>query len=205
MPGTQNSSSTLSFLDSLGNNDRGDKVKFNNVALALKEMAEHLVDTARANLENSGHTASGKTAASIHQSELMTNASRMQIDITLNKDYVFINDGVKGTEGGQGKYAFKNSHPNKKMALAIMKWIRVRRVATKYKALSKTEKKNQSIKKLSNKADSQKSLAYAIATNIKKKGIKPTKFFTKAVEATRKEQKKRFADALKLDIIETFS
>jgi len=93
------------------------------------------------------------------------------------------------------------------LAGEIKKWLRVRKVVTKYSPISKTESKNKKINKLVQSADGKLTgLSYAIATNIKKKGIKPTYFFSgksySAVEATKKEQKKRFAKAFKLDIIE---
>lgn len=205
MPGIQNSKGTLSFLDGLGSNDRGDKVEFNNVGAALVELADFLITEARGNMDKGGNVATGHTASSMKAGPLQTNATRLQVDISLDSTYKFLDQGVKGTEGGQGKYSFKTSHPNKKMALAILKWVRKRGIATKYKAISKTEVKNQRIKRMIKKSNNLKGMAYAIATNIKKKGIKPTKFFTKAIESTKKEQKKRFADALKLDIIETLS
>ncbi len=205
MPGIQNSKETLGFLNGLGSDDRGDKVEFNNISAALVELADFLITEARGNMDKGGNTATGKTASSMKAGPLQTNASKLQIDISLDSTYKFLDQGVKGVEGGTGKYQFKTKYPNKKMALSILKWLRKRGVATKYKAISKTERKNQRIKNMVKKSDNLKGMAYAISTNIKKKGIKPTKFFTKAVEATKREQKKRFADALKLDIIETFS
>ena len=205
MPGIQNSKGTLSFLDGLGTKDRGDKVEFNNVGAALVELADFLITEARGNMDKNGNTATGQTASSMKAGPLQTNASKLQVDISIDSTYKFLDQGVKGVEGGTGKYQFKTKYPNKKMALAILKWVRKRGIATKYKAISKTERKNQRIKRMIKKSDNLKGLAYAISTNIKKKGIKPTKFFTKAIEATKKEQKKRFAEALKLDIIETFN
>ena len=205
MPGIQNSKGTLSFLDGLGTKDRGDKVEFNNVGAALVELADFLITEARGNMDKNGNTATGQTASSMKAGPLQTNASKLQVDISIDSTYKFLDQGVKGVEGGTGKYQFKTKYPNKKMALAILKWVRKRGIATKYKAISKTERKNQRIKRMIKKSDNLKGMAYAISTNIKKKGIKPTYFFSKAIEATKKEQKKRFADALKLDIIETFN
>ena len=205
MPGIQNSKETLSFLDGLGSNDRGDKVQFNNISAALVELADFLITEARGNMDKKGNTATGGTASSMKASDVFTNATKLQVDISIDSTYKFLDQGVKGVEGGTGKYQFKTKYPNKKMALAILKWVRKRGIATKYKAISKTERKNQRIKRMIKKSDNLKGMAYAISTNIKKKGIKPTRFFTKAIEATKKEQKKRFADALKLDIIETFN
>jgi hypothetical protein len=205
MPGIQNSKGTLSFLDGLGTKDRGDKVEFNNVGAALVELADFLITEARGNMDKNGNTATGQTASSMKAGPLQTNASKLQVDISIDSTYKFLDQGVKGVEGGTGKFSFKSKYPSKKMALAILKWMRKRGVATKYKAISKTEVKNQRIKRMVKESNNLKGMAYAISTNIKKKGIKPTKFFTKAIEATKKEQKKRFADALKLDIIETFN
>ena len=205
MPGIQNSKETLSFLDGLGSNDRGDKVEFNNVGAALVELADFLITTARDNMDKKGNTATGNTALSMMASDVFTNATKLQVNISIDSTYKFLDQGVKGVEGGTGKYQFKTKYPNKKMALAILKWVRKRGIATKYKAISKTERKNQRIKRMIKKSDNLKGMAYAISTNIKKKGIKPTYFFSKAIEATKKEQKKVYAEALKLDIIETFN
>ena len=205
MPGIQNSKETLSFLDGLGSNDRGDKVQFNNISAALVELADFLITEARGNMDKKGNTATGGTASSMKASDVFTNATKLQVDISIDSTYKFLDQGVKGVEGGTGKYQFKTKYPNKKMALAILKWVRKRGIATKYKAISKTERKNQRIKRMIKKSDNLKGMAYAISTNIKKKGIKPTYFFSKAIEATKKEQKKVYAEALKLDIIETFN
>ena len=205
MPGIQNSKGTLSFLDGLGTKDRGDKVEFNNVGAALVELADFLITEARSNMDKNGNTATGQTASSMKASDVKTNATKLQVDISIDSTYKFLDQGVKGVEGGTGKYQFKTKYPNKKMALAILKWVRKRGIATKYKAISKTERKNQRIKRMIKKSDNLKGMAYAISTNIKKKGIKPTYFFSKAIESTKKEQKKVYAEALKLDIIETFN
>ena len=218
MPAIQNNSSTIKWLGGVGGITKSDQVSLNHVATALVELSEFLIDKAQNNLQKGGNVASGGISSSIVIGPVETNATKMSLDVMINSEYKFINSGVKGVESGKGKYAFKTKFANKKMALAILKWIKVRRVVSKYKAHSAisdnlngknkgaTEKKNKAVKALSDAATSQKALAYAIATNIKKRGIKPTYFFSgkpySAVEATKKEQKKRYAKAFKLDIIE---
>jgi hypothetical protein len=197
----QNSQEVLDYLDSVGDNDRGDAVKLNHTAQVLVELADFLITTARENLDKKGNTATGGTASSMQVGPAKTNATRVELDIEIASTYKFLNDGVKGTEGGRGKYSFKTKYPSKKMAEAISKWIKVRRVSTKYKAISKNERKNQKIKRLADK----EGIAYAISTNIKKKGIDPTYFFSDAVKATQELQKDKYARAFKLDIIETLS
>lgn len=205
MPGIQNSRGTLDFLGTIGTTDRGDDVSLRHTAKALVELGVFLMDTATRNLQKKGNVATGNTASSMKAKDIEIGGTHMSLDIEIASTYKFLDQGVKGVESGTGKYAFKTKRPGKKMALALLKWIKARLVATKYKAISKTERKNQKVKAISDAATSQKSLAYAMATNIKKHGIKPTHFFSDAVEATKKLQKKKYADAFKLDIIETLN
>jgi len=206
MPGIQNSKAVLDYVGTIGSTDRGDGVVLGNSAAALVQLAGFIIGEATDNLDKGGNVATGNTASSMKARDIIVNGNNMSLDIEIVSTYKFLNDGVKGVEGGKGKYSFKTKRPGEKMAKAIRAWLRVRKVATKYKAVSKGERKNQRIKKIVQSKDGKlTALSYAIATNIKKKGIKPTKFFTKAIEAARKEQKKLFADALKLDIIESLN
>lgn len=219
MPGIQNNKDTIKWLGGIGSTDRGDKVPLNHVATALVELGEFLIVTAENNLDKKGNRATGNTAASMKIVNVQTNATKMSLDIQIASTYKFLNEGVKGYESGSGKYQFKKPNWGRntgqksgkgktpEIVLAIKKWLRVRRIVSKYAPISKTESKNKKIKKLVDSADGRLTgLSYAIATNIKKKGIKATHFFSgksySAVEATKREQKKRFATAFRLDIIE---
>lgn len=221
MANIQNSADTLKWLGGIGSDDKGDKVVLNHTATALVDLAEFLITTAEENLDKKGNRATGKTAASMKIVNLSTNATKASLDIEILSTYKFLNEGVKGYESGKGKYQFKKPNWGRKkdgkkggkgktpeIVVAIKKWLKDRKVVSTYKAISKTESKNKKIKKIVDSADGKLTgLSYAIATNIKKKGIKPTYFFSgksySAVEATVKKQKKLFADAFKLDIIET--
>lgn len=205
MPARQNSKAVLDFLSRIGSTDRGDSVSLGNCAAALVDLSDYLITTARENLDRKGNTATGGTATSMKARDIQVNGTQFELDIEIASSYKFLNDGVKGWKSGTGKYQFKKTRPGKKMALAMLKWIKVRRVATKYKAISANEKKNQRVKAISAQADSQKKLAYAIASKVKRDGIKPTKFFSDAVKKTVERQKKVYADAFKLDIIETLN
>lgn len=191
-------------LDNLGSTDRGDKVTLSNSAQVLVKMADYLITEAQKNLDRKGSVATGELESSIKAKDIEIDGSKLSLDIELLDRYKFINDGVKGTEGGTGKYQFKTNRPSKGMQKSIKAWLRLRgRRAMKYKAISKTERKDQGIARTRAKADSQESLAWAVATSIKKNGIKPTKFFTNAVRATEKEFKKELAAGFRLDIIES--
>lgn len=203
MPGLQNSANTLAFLGTIGTTDRGDE--FPKSARALVELAAFLIETATDNLERKGNIATGETAKSMKIVNLDLRGPAKSLEVEILSTYKFLDKGVKGTEGGRGKYSFKTKYANKKMARAILRWLKKRSLGgrTKYKAVSRGEKKNKRINKAVNSVKSRESLAYAVATNIKKKGINPTLFFTNAVKATEKRSKKLFGDAIKVDIIES--
>lgn len=203
-----NSSETLNWLAGIGSSDRGDTVQLNRTATVLVQLAELLMSEAENNLQKGAHMASGKTAQSMAVVNVQTTATKASLEIEIASTYKFLDQGVKGVESGSSRagYAFKTKYPNKKMAAAIRAWLRVRRVATKYKAVSKNEGKNKRINKLVQSRDGRLTgLSYGIATNIKKHGIKPTLFFTNAVKTTKAAQRKMVADAFKLDIIETLN
>lgn len=193
------------LLDRLGSNDRGDAMSLKNSAMVLVNMAEHLITEAQSNLDRSGTNSTGELESSLHIENIEVETGKMSLDVMILDRYKFIDQGVKGVEGGRGKYSFKTKHPSKKMALAILRWLRAgkARFNIKYKPVSKTEKKNRRLGRAVNKSDNLKSLAYAMATSIKKKGIKPTKFFEKAVKSTEKKFKSEIAKGYKLDIIQS--
>lgn len=204
MPGIQNSKDVLDFLGTIGTTDRGDAMP--ETSKTLVELAGFLIEKATDNLQRKGHIATGDTVSSMKAVNLDLTGTKTSIDVQILSTYKFIDQGVKGTQGGNGKYQFKNNKVGKKMYAAISKWLKKRAAGgrTKYKAVSRNEKKNQKLNKLRNSAD-KKALAYAVATNIKKRGIDRTLFFTNAVKETQKESRKRFAAALKIDIINSLN
>jgi hypothetical protein len=136
--------------------------------------------------------------------DIVTNGTKMELDIELKSYYKFLDRGVKGTEGGAGEFSFKNNHPSKKMRKSIGEWIRRRGMrsrgyAKKYRPYGQVETKDTS----TGSTDPQDSMIWAMATSIKKKGIKPTKFFSNAIAKGRRETKKILGDALRIDIIES--
>lgn len=192
----------MAGLDNLGTNDRGDGVTLSSTAQKLVDMAGFLISEAQNNLNKSGSVATGDLDSSMKVSDIDVKGTVVGLNVELLDRYRFIDLGVKGTEGGAGEYQFKTSKPSFGMQKAIKAWLRKRaRRSTKYKPISKTERRDKKIANLRAKADSQESLAWAVATNVKKYGIKPTMFFTKAVKATERKFKKEIAEGFKVDII----
>jgi len=197
----QNSKSTLDFLSTLGSKDRGDAMP--ESAKALAQLAGFLIETATKNLERKGNMATGDTASSMKIVNVDLSGVNMSVEVEILKTYKFLDQGVKGTKSGSGKYSFKNKYVGYKMANAIEAWLRNRgsKGRIKYKAVSRTEKKDKSIHKALHKTNDITSLAFAVASSIKQKGIKKTLFFTNAVKETEKASRKKFAEAFKIDII----
>lgn len=124
----------------------------------------------------------------------------VRMDISALFYYKFVDQGVKGTKKGSGKYAFKNDGVGKKMMIAIRKWVireGLKHKSDKYKAITKREAKRKSI------TDTSTSTAYAIAKSVKQKGIEPSGFFTDAVRSTQAAANEELGAALKIDIINT--
>ena len=196
----------LDFLDTLGTKRSKGMVTLTNVESVLYEWAGELIKDAQDNLNKSASVASGKLASTMKILPIKFAGSVYTLKISLEDYYDFINKGVSGTENKRNSpYSFKSKYPSKAMALQILRWLRqgtnkVRDSKPQKKAYGKLEKKNKGLSGMVNKADSLKSLAYAVSTNIKKKGIKATHFLDNALEKNYPELKKRIEKALKDDV-----
>lgn len=118
-----------------------------------------------------------------------------------DKYYDFVNKGVKGVGGknarpkkNTGDYSFKSIKPGRALPSAIFSWLnRARKSVTKYSPTTKLEKKRKKLTKVLSEADNKKRLAYAISTNIKKNGLKETRYFDDALKILKSQD---FIDAL---------
>ena len=101
------------------------------------------------------------------------------------KYYDFVNKGVKGVRSGtpNSPYAFKNIGVGRAMLSNIYSWVNRNGLRGNDVAITKRQAKRQSLSKMVSEASKKKSLAYAIAVNIKKRGLKQTKFFDNAVDS----------------------
>jgi hypothetical protein len=158
-------------------------------------------DEVQKNLTKSGSIASGKIGdLVVPKVTKFGNDYEMWLGYDLDNPasvyYKYINKGVRGYGGDNAKpkkvksdspYSYKTPYANKKMATSILKWYRLGKAKTfgetqKYK-LTKTQTKSKKLKKVVNKADSLKILAYATASAIKRDGLKTTSYFDNAVKA----------------------
>ena len=107
-----------------------------------------------------------------------------------DKYFRFVNKGVQGVGGknarpkkNTGEYSYKTPYANKKMATNILLWLRKSANASRNEkvTITKVQRKRKKLANVVSKADSLKSLAYAISTGIKRDGLRATFFFDKAI------------------------
>ena len=192
----------LAFLDTIGE----DSAAFKD-ASSLKGMEKVIILSAanfilkvQENLNKSGKVDTGGLSTEITEGELIKTGSGYEIEIgypagSKSADYYdFVNKGVRGfideSKAPDSPYSYKSEYPEYGgvMHKAIMGWYRrnanAGRRETQKKNLSRLQRKRKKLLKMVNASDSAKSLAYATAINIKRKGLKKTGFFDKAVDSS---------------------
>jgi hypothetical protein len=171
-------------------------------------------DAILANLEQTGSIASGKlTEVSFPTITKFGTQYVLSLGYPSGSEQIkyfdFINKGVKGKVSNSPSdtpYAFKSIYPNRKMASNIFTWLNKARKSVRTDNVttsrdggeSPTQKKKQALKSMLTTASNKRALAYAISVNIKKKGIKQTKYFDNAVAQI---FDKKFTDAVAYAVI----
>ena len=187
-------SEILAFLDTLGQErDLFTEVKdLKGLEKAIGEVVGEFIKEVQENLNKSGKIDTGALATDITQSDWDGSSISIGYPAGSNaaKYYDFVNKGVKGVRSGEpadSPYSFKNDKPSLSMQLAIAKWYRRnagfgRREDAPKKSMSAVQRKRKRLLRMTNKADSLKSMAYATSINIKRRGLKKTGYFDKAVQ-----------------------
>ena len=183
------------FLDKLASNQQqyADLKQYPVLKKVIMLSSDNFIDLVVDELNRLGKRNTGGLIDDIQHSDIIDSDGGFEVDLGYRKSdaaskyYDYVNKGVKGTVGGpSSEYTFNNKFPNRAMAASIFSWMNKRRKMArnddqKYN-LSATQKKNKKVLKMVSETTRAKSLAYAVAVNIKKKGIKRTGFFDKAVK-----------------------
>jgi hypothetical protein len=184
------------FLDELGNSST-DFSALNELP-GTKQIiilsAANFIEKVKSELQRLGKVSSGNLEDGITSGDLIEDQSGYEIDLgyksedSAAKYYDYVNKGVMGYSSGQpnSEYGFKSLKVSRDMVKSLLLWYRKRgnaaRKEDQRKKLTATQRKNKSLSRTVKKADSLKSLAYATAVSIKKKGIRKTAFFDNAVQ-----------------------
>lgn len=189
----------LAFLDTIGESAEGFREAKNLRGLEklIGLAVGNFIQRVQENLIKANKVDTGALSRDITQGDLITTGNGYEIEVgypaesEAAKYYDFVNKGVKGVRSGQPAdtpYSFKNDKPGMNMQLAIAKWYRRNasfgRKETQKQNLSGLQKKRKKLLKIADEATRLRSLAYATSVNIKRRGLKKTGFFDKAVEAS---------------------
>jgi hypothetical protein len=149
------------------------------------------------NLTKAGKIDTGTLASDIEKGEITNAGGVYSIDVgypkgsKASKYYDFVNKGVKGTRSGtpaDSPYSFRSDMPGPSMTSAIAGWYRRHasygRKETQKKNLSAVQRKRKKLSKMVDANKRLRSLAFATAVNIKRRGLKKTGFFDKAIQSS---------------------
>lgn len=125
----------------------------------VKRWTELNIDAAREFLEKEGRAASNVTGQEL-EADFKFNSDTIFATVKGPLHAKFLDKGVSGVEKKRDtEFKFKTTYPNQNMAESIQSWV--------------------TSKGLFREANDFESLSYAIATNVKKKGIEKSEFITK--------------------------
>lgn len=138
------------------------------------------IDDIKESLKKSGKWGSGQTGADVSMTFSASNKS-YNIKVIMPDYYQYLDEGVKGTNGGRrntGRFAYKDKQPP---ISAIRNFMLTRGiVSANYRQIRKI--KNKALKKKSIEKELN-SVAFAIAKSIKQKGLEQTDFYSDNINA----------------------
>lgn len=174
----------------------------------LETYALAFIEEAQKNINNKGLTSKG------NMSDLVFNIEQTKTGYTISvgynqsnpasKYYDFQNKGVAGVgKTIASPYSFKSIYPSRQMVTDIMSWLKTANISSRNESqkfgLSKLQTKRKSLSGVKRK--DMRSVAYGIATAIKKNGIKQSNFFDDAISKTfGKDFINKVSEALAADV-----
>jgi hypothetical protein len=172
---------------------RGGQIKaigLPSVELLLIAAASNFILKVKENLNTLGIDDTGALSDGIEAGELQQDANGYSITVgypansKAAKYYDYVNKGVKGFKSGtpNSPYSFKNIGVSRSMLKNIASWVDRNGVRRNDVSITKRQAKRESLSKMVSEASKKKSIAYAVAVNIKKKGLKKTGYFDNAVQ-----------------------
>jgi hypothetical protein len=151
--------------------------------------AANFIKKVKDNIEVLGISDTGALSDDIAQGDLIKEPYGYSISLgypansKAAKYYDFVNKGVKGVKSGtpNSPYSFKNLGVSRSMLKNISSWVNRNGIKRNDVSITKRQAKRESLSKMVGEASKKKSIAYAVAVNIKKKGLRKTGYFDSAV------------------------
>jgi hypothetical protein len=196
-----------------------DKIDFNKVAELVKDFANDLVKDLQANLFKSNINASNNLSQSITFEPLRIYKTGIVFELMLDSYYKYVDQGVKGADESlrapNSPFQYRDKIPPKSK---LKQWIADKplSIRTSVDLIKKDKKGNSLINKKTGKVmkrrpstiekttinDEIEKVAFLMAENIRRKGLKATNFYSSVVNEERFEKfKKEISEAFKQDII----
>jgi hypothetical protein len=159
----------------------------------LETYALAFIEEAQKNINNKGLTSKGNMSDLVFNIEQTKSGYTISVGYDQNnpasKYYDFQNKGVAGVgKTIASPYSFKSIYPSRKMVTEILLWLRTAKNASRFedqkKGLSALQTKRKTLGEAVDQSKRLSSTAYAIATGIKKAGIKQSLFFDDAISKT---------------------
>ena len=153
--------------------------------------AANFIQKVKDNIEVLGISDTGSLSDDISSGELVKESNGYSIEVgyprgsKAAKYYDFVNKGVKGVKSGtpNSPYAFKNIGVGRAMLRNIKSWVDRNGIRRNDVAITRRQATRQSLSNMVSEASRSKNLAYAVAVNIKKRGLRKTGFFDSAVDS----------------------
>lgn len=179
-------------------------MEFDALSTALANIAIDFATIARDKLNQKDKVASGKLADSIIPTQVSIMGTIYKVEINVANYYDFINKGVKGwadEKGGNSPYQFKRGRPSLKMMQEIRKWVIKEGLKGRGKENAHPKASIRDQARSRKISDSSSRTAYAISASVKKKGLKPTHFWSETCAEVESRMRKELSEALEIDII----
>lgn len=189
------------FLDLLGEDAQNfEKVELSDVNNTIIQLAAKYIDIVANKINEKDVASSGKMSDSMQPSMLEFDGKTYRIGITAPEYSTYQDEGVNGWAVDRGsRFSFKTRgvDPDGEMVKSVKQWIQREGASARNvgRAVTARERKGKSMPDPTTRA------AVRASYFIKKKGIKPRRFWKEATDEFVVEMEKELGIALKIDII----
>lgn len=181
------------FLDGLGSQYSNTPIIFDEIEKVLVKYGKLFAESFSKELDNADANATGKLSDTI-RFEYTKLGTTYTVTVFMSDYAKFVDEGVQGIGAGNknttSPYKFNLPYPSTKQVTELEKWIKAKNVTAIITAP----------KGIVSKELSAKSLAWAIGTSIKQKGLKATNFKKTVIDRLKEDYTNEIIKAAKRDI-----
>jgi Tfp pilus assembly protein PilX len=180
--------------------DQVEEVKLKDVEKTIIQLAAAYVDAITNEIEKKDVKSSGNMQELITPTDVSYNEGTYTIGINAPDYASYQDEGVNGwavDRGSRFKFKTKGVDPNGQMVRNLKDWIQREGASARNVKVSVTDREKRGMQM----KDATTQAAARAAYFIKKKGIKPTRFWSDATKGFEDYMAKELGEAIKIDII----